>query len=721
MLLQNSPRLVKYAHLDRLSKAGTHMKSMLCLFVVLCSGNVIAAENILLPGDLNSRITVENAVVKGSETTVFFFTWPDRGDPNAGKPCPLNFYSVDLKPGLPAVRADIVAKGVCSGILAKGRLLDKGDALMIVRDRLERWRDGKNISSQPFSSFDSVSTLRVTTADMGAQSYDISSNGDVLLAVPVGGTFVVTSLKTDGSQRWEVNSKKQGVSYTVEQVLAGADGEALLYMGSLASGLSSAAEAQLHVVAEDGSRALITLNETEELMDVQNMANLTQEDMQKFFEQQRQSKPESIEKLKATAREDGGFDVLFYRKGGVAGREGHFLYRLGPDGSLQNEISLGDHIVMHGLENWFDYYIEGNQLVLLSKAPVTQKIVRKVKKKWGQNIVSWIDLGSGIPTSRLIPLDERYIEAAMNAGDEGLQYLDGLPGGEPELLTKLGDKPLVVSVGWISRRQALRLNEADDQLVVFTEVIDERQASLAKEESRKQRNVEREARTQRMQADQAAAAGMSEEEFNALSKKEQKAAIIRNGGMDKLMESMMHEAQIAQTRQEPSAQNMPQQQAGIPQGMTAQIAAAMTQAQEEMANNPNMTPEMRAQMATIMAQMGQGTGGQAAVPSTMSAIQPKAVLGHSSDDAKVLPGNVLKVDAVKRGFIEYENKDGRLVTLLIFNRQTGAELLKKDYPDGVIYEYVDFSQFKLPLEQIGVIYREVAGIILKDLTPVIVH
>jgi len=136
-----------------------------------------------------------------------------------------------------------------------------------------------------------------------------------------------------------------------------------------------------------------------------------------------------------------------------------------------------------------------------------------------------------------------------------------------------------------------------------------------------------------------------------------------------------------------------------------------------------MTPEMRAQMATIMAQMGQGqgAGGQTAVPLTMPAIQPKAAPGHSSDDAKVLPENALKVDAGKRGFIEYENKDGRLVTLLIFNRQTGAELLKKDYPDGVIYEYVDFSQFKLPLEQIGVIYREVAGMILKDLTPVVVH
>ena len=73
-------------------------------------------------------------------------------------------------------------------------------------------------------------------------------------------------------------------------------------------------------------------------------------------------------------------------------------------------------IVRDRLERWFDFYLNGEQLVLLSSAAVTQKIVRKVKKKWGQNIVSWIDLGTGTPTPRLIPLDERYLEAAMNAG-----------------------------------------------------------------------------------------------------------------------------------------------------------------------------------------------------------------------------------------------------------------------------------------------------------------
>ena len=75
----------------------------------------------------------------------------------------------------------------------------------------------------------------------------------------------------------------------------------------------------------------------------------------------------------------------------------------------------------------------------------------------------------------------------------------------------------------------------------------------------------------------------------------------------------------------------------------------------------------------------------------------QAVPQKSSGKQAVLPENALKVDSGKRGFIEYENKDGRLITLLIFDRDTGKELLKKDYPDGVIYEYIDFSQFGLSL------------------------
>jgi hypothetical protein len=291
-------------------------------------------------------------------------------------------------------------------------------------------------------------------------------------------------------------------------------------------------------------------------------------------------------------------------------------------------------------------------------------------------------------------------------------------------LTTLGGKPLVVSVGWISHRQVLRLHEADEQLMAYTEAYDEKQAKLAKEASSKQRKADREARMQRMQVAQAEAAGMTLEEFNALSNREQKEALVRSGGFDKLMETMMQESQVALEQQKaregvPAQQGAPVQQPGMPQDMNAQMASAMAEMQERMVNDPNMTPEMRAQFSTMMGQAGLIPGGQVTgtpdLPGAQSPVMPaQNVTGKAN-----VPENTLKVDFGKRGFIEYENKDGRPVTLLIFNRQTGEELLKKDYPDGIIYEYVDFSRFNMPLQHIGVIYREVDGKILEDLTPVV--
>jgi len=664
--------------------AGTQLKRLFCFFMVLFSTHVLAAGNTLIPNDSNSRITVENAVIDGNETTVFFFTWPDIGDPNSGKPCPLNYYSVTLKPGLPFANADVVAKGVCGGLFQKSRLLDNGVALIIVRDRLERWRRGEQINSQTFSSIDAVSKLGVTTDMMGGQFYDISPNGDVVLLIQSGdhtydrneyrdSSMVMSGLKPDGGRRWEERFSGDPTLTTVKQVWAAPGGSALLYMSSLANGLADFAW-QLHFISADGSRKSIELNKTEEPLDPQSLNNMSPE-------------------------------------------EWH-LYSIGPDGRLLSDTSLGNQIVEHGLERWFGFYLESEQLVLLSSAAVTQKVVRKVKKKWGQNIVSWIDLDTGTPTARMIPLDEQYLEAALNAGDEGQQYLEGQPGSEPALLTTLGGKPLVISVGWISHRQVLRLNEADEHLVVYTEAFDEKQAKLAKDTSRKQRKANREASKQRMNADMAAAVGMTPEEYAALSNKERKEVMIRNGDMDAMMAVMTKQAQELQQAQG-TQQGSPAQPAAMPPDMNAQIAAAMAQAQEQIANDPNMTPEMRAQMAAIMAQIGQGPGGQSTAPSSMPAAQSQTAAARGSSSQKVLPENTLKVDSGKRGFIKYENKDGRLVTLLIFNRQTDEELLKKDYPDGVIYEYVDFSRFNLPLQHIGVIYREVNEKILEDLTPVV--
>ena len=74
------------------------------------SNPVLAASQTLrLDDDSNSRIVVENAIVNGNQTTILFWTWPDLGNPNSGKNCPLNFYSVTLKPGLPYADPAVLA------------------------------------------------------------------------------------------------------------------------------------------------------------------------------------------------------------------------------------------------------------------------------------------------------------------------------------------------------------------------------------------------------------------------------------------------------------------------------------------------------------------------------------------------------------------------------------------------------------------------------------
>lgn len=690
-ILNNNPAVDTFAGTIRLLHA-------VFLCTVLLSTNVAASSATLIPDDSNSRITVENAVIGGDKTTVFFYTSPYLGDPNAGKPCPLNYYSVDLKPGLPSAKADIVAKGVCGSLFQKSRLLNNGEALILIHDRMERWRAGEKINSRTFSSIKDIKKLGITTDMMGSQFYDISENGDVVMLIQSGNenydrkkyggfTMVMAALKPDGSRRWEEKFSGDAIPSGIERIWAAPGGSALLFVTYVSGGIASEIS-QLEFISANGTRKTLRLASAESPFDVLKMGKMSPQELQKALASQGNSRPESIKKVAADARTDGGFDVLFQRTGGGQGRTGFFLYRIGADGALLSEHALGNRIIDHGLEHWSDFYVDDQQLVLLSRVQAIQQGVNSKRKKWAQNAVSWFDLNSGTHTTRLIPLDSRYLEAAMNAGDEQRQYLDGTPGGEPALLTTLGDVPLTASIGRASRRPALRLNEATDQLTAYTEVHDENQAALAKEASRQQRKVDRKASMQRMKADEAAAAGMSQEEYFSLSNKEQKKALIRNGGMDKLMQSMAKQSQEMMARQ---------------------------RAQQESSGQQPAMPE---EMAAFMAQMGLSPGGNNTIPGLPST-QPQPAPTASNSNAALPPEKSVIVNIQQQGYLEFDSDDGQALTLSIINRQSGEELLTKDYPDGAIYEYVNFSRFNLPLNQIGVIYKKVDGVVLKDLTPVI--
>ena len=352
----------------QVNKKAVFCAAALGLLLAIFSNFAFAASKTLrLEEDSNSRIVVENAVVNGSETTILFWSWPDLGDPNSGKNCPINFYSVTLRLGLPSVQPETVAKGICGGITAKGSILDNSDALIMVRNRLERWSGGEKISSELFSAISATSKLRVTTDDTGAQFWDIAPSGDLVVAIPVGGyiakdfpdsKLILASLKHGDEERWQLQLNDVGTYYTINNIWAAQDGGALLYISPASVDPKVAvSERQLRFISAGGIQSPFMLTEAEAPFDVTSMRPGSQEDLQKFFESQKSAKPESIKMLSARPREGGGFDVLFHRRGGVEGRAGHFLYRIAADGSLQSEAALGSHLEDYGLEKWTDFYV----------------------------------------------------------------------------------------------------------------------------------------------------------------------------------------------------------------------------------------------------------------------------------------------------------------------------------------------------------------------------
>ena len=395
-----------------------------------------------------------------------------------------------------------------------------------------------------------------------------------------GASLLITALKPDNSKRWQVILGDAGETFSVERLWAGQDGGALLYLLRRDKGsMIPLLEPQLEMISPSGNQITFALVEPEEPFDVLSVQPGSQEDLQKFFEHQENAHPESIDGLSARSRDGGGFDVLFQRTGGTEGRAGHFLYRFAADGTLQSETELGSQLEEHGLEKWTDFYVSGDELILLSKVMATQTGVQSRRTKWMQNVVSRVDLETGTPVSRLIPLDQRYLEAAMNAGDEGRQTLEGQPGGDPVLLTSVSGVPLAVEIAYQGGRNTLRLNEASEDLLVFSETYDERQAAVAREKARQKKKADRETQKEQMNADMAAAVDMTPDEYAALSNKERKQAMVREGDMDAMMAAAMKQAESAKQAMAAS---------GASPEQLAQMEAAMAQVQQ-MTQGSGMT------------------------------------------------------------------------------------------------------------------------------------
>ena len=697
------------------------------LSLCMACSPLYASSNSLTTPDSNSRVVVENSVIRGGGTTLLFWTYPDMRDPGAGKPCPLNFYTLTLRPGLPAASPELAAGNVCGNGLSRAGLLSNGDVVIFASDHMERWHAGKQLNRQPFDALQATKGLGVDTVN-GGQIYDFAPSGNIVLGIPRGGAkpqefsgicafpdvcSVIVGMDTQGGPRWHHGLELPGQRVELKGIWASAKGGALLRVTAMTEGGSLAMQEYLYFIDAKGHSKMTAQIARDDQPDIQQIMQSAQTGgLEQVYALSEGRQSETIKKLAAVARPDGGFDVLLQREAGDHGRTGHFLSRIAANGVLRSEIPLTALIEDNGLENWTDFTSAGSHLILLSRVAATQTGVQTRRKTYTQNVITTIDPARGTQVSRLVPLDRRFLEAAMKAGDEQVQYLENLPGGDPVMITAVGGKPLAVSIGKLSRKTALRLDEGTDDLVLYTEASDRRQATITKEQVRRQRRADRQTRQQQMNADMAASVGMTPEQFASLSKRERKEILVRRGDMDALTAAATRQAQSAQTQQ--AMPNMPSQD------MNAQMAAAMTQVQQQTmqgTGNPAMDAQLQAAMAQVQQAM-QASG--YSPPSKPAAMSPPAAPANQPAPAPIVPGdNALKINANQQALVEFENRDNKLTTLLIYDRKSGEELFKKDFPDGVIYEFIDFGRFQRPLDQIGVLYKDISGLVLKDLTLVI--
>ncbi len=696
----------------------------LTLVLVAVAPPVWAAGITVANQDRNARINVRDARINGSGTTVLYSTRPEEGQPHWKQKCTMNFYLLKLQAGLPSAQPELLTENYCpSGALLgfsvsafSAALLANGDVLINGEKQMEIWRPGAGI----------IKAWSLSDIDLPQGSgngnilTNIARDGNIVLARPYlrqrndtqTPSAIVLGLTSEGATRWRLKLDKPGVQLDVMEIWADAKGGALLHVRAnpmSGSGLPDvqapagaiiSSQNRLYRISAKGELMAPIVIASFQLLDFSNppppLPDMT-EDPEGYqaglIRMQSLTKTESIAYGETVVHplDDGSMDVLI----GRSSRKARFL-RIGPDGSTLLDISFDQTLEQEGLTNWTDFSSSQNQLILFGALGTR-------KDRLNQGFISWIDIPDGGIVTRLAPLSKLGLEAARNADNEQVQNLEHNPTQRPQMLTSLAGKPLTVSLIYQSRRVALQLDEGNEELAVYTERRDDARARVAKKAQSKQRKANQEAMSQQINSDMAAAVGMSAEEFAALSNEEQYEAMIRNGDFDAMMAATTKQyEQLAKQMQTEQAQAG--QQAGgmqaMPPGMPPEMAAALANAGIVLPNMPGVSSM-------------QGMPSAPGIPAATSSTAPTSGADPLQSD------KILKVDAGKRGFIEFENPENKPTMLVILDRQTGKELLKKEYADGVIYEYVDFNQFNLPLGQIGVLFKDADGRMLKELTPAV--
>ncbi|RLQ20435.1 hypothetical protein DWB85_17640 [Seongchinamella sediminis] len=655
----------------RRAKTYSVLRQCLVATALLAPAVGSALDAVQLNGDGNSGISVHDMRVGETQTTLLYGTWPDRGDAGFGARCALNFYTLTLAVGESPPAPESVATAVCGSRFATGKLHDD-EALLLLDKGLERWRGGERLTSLGFSEMPGSRGL-VRSLGEGMQAIALTDDGGLVLASAVGprqqadlpsGAMLVRSLDARGETRWQASVAEPSILTADHWLWAGDDGGALLRHEATVPGTMVPETAHnLYSIDRNGKLRKIALTRAAAPFVIEPGAG--REALRAMLQQQQDQPPERIPRLAASPRPDGGFDVLFERRGSTPARSGHFLLRLGADGSTEVEYALGELLAEHGLEHWREFYVRDGQLFLLGQVTVSYEAHGARRSAVSQNALSRVALASGqLQETRLLPLQVQYLEAFLNAGDEQIKDLPGHPVAGPVALSRLGGAPLAVSVGYTARRNDLRLQLAGAGLPTWDEVYNERQSQRQSEQARQQQRQQADQYQSAMEARLAANVGLTPEEYRALDNRQRKDLLVRQGDLDALV--TMATQMAAQVQAGASAD---------PQAVAAAMGAI---------NTP-------------------GTGEDPAAGKVSGGESP------ADEAAGVNAGEVVALDSANRGFVEFQHSGAKSVTLIISNRKTGEELLRKDYTDGTVYEYLEFSRFGLPLEHIAVMCRDGGG------------
>jgi hypothetical protein len=633
----------------------------------------------------NLIIRMQDALPGNGGTRVLYDTVPDVTQARAHERCAANFYVLDLRPGLPEATPRLLARDFCGSFGMSGTLLENGDVVLVAGDRVETWRPGAGkVKAWRLSDVAALKGPWKQVND-GTTPLDVARDGTVVLARTYprarGDTTTasarVAALSADGAPRWRLELAEPGVRLGVMDLWATADGGALLDVNAspmTGSGLPGAeapkgavvtGESRLYRISADGTLSKPVVIARQQMPDPSApvaMPDPTKDPaaFQAAFQAQLALSKGTIytaAQVAAHPHTDGGVDGTMDVLAG-RGTTGARLVQVGRDGTVLRDTTLDAAIAAEGLGRWTDFLADADRVVLYGTVGTRANLLP-------QGYFGWIGISDGTAVTRLAPLDPRGLEAAKTARDEDRQHLPDDPAQEPLMLTTLGDEPLAVALVTRNHRRAIQLDEGTGALALYTEAKDARRAEAEKAARRAARKADREARHARLNADLAAAAGVSPEEFAAMSSRERKQAMLKqamrdNGNLDAMMAAAARQAEMARASQTGTRPEPAPDAAQVPSAaeMNAQMAAALARARQTMA----------------------ARGAQ-----------------------------VLVLDADRRGHIEYRSPDGESVTLLVLDRETGRELLKKTYADGAIRESVPFGDYDVPLDRIDVFYRDAAG------------